>query len=240
MCCRRTLAAALATLTLVSAPPREAHASGEAMVYLLGGLGVVMVGAGVVYPVVTAASGETMNRSLAWVYTGVGGFTGMLVTIADPAARASTPTQEVNPFHIIFGATFGTLAGIGVGGLFDRPRDPWVGASVGIAGVATLHATGTLLGLHESRTSAAATAIAAGVGSAGSLIFGLVTDDRTERIGLLSAAGVSALVTGYEVYRMSTPDLPDAQRSASTRGARLAILPSVGGGQAWLSLNGTF
>lgn len=231
----------LTTAGLVAAPLREARAQGEGFVYVVGGLGAVMLVGGAVYPIVTTANNEPMETGAAWVYTGVGGFMTLLTTIADPAVRAQNPTGEISPWHAIVGSVMSAYGGIGVGGLLGRPRDPWVGASVGLAGFATLHATGTLLGLRESRDSAMATAIAAGVGGAGALLFGIIAEDRGERIGLLSAAGVAAAVTGYEVYRTMTPDLPaSAQPSSSRRGLRLAVVPSFGAGQASLTLAGAF
>ena len=43
---------------------------------------------------------------------------------------------------------------LGVGARYDRPRDPWVGASFGFAGLATSRAILSLVGLYDRAPSA--------------------------------------------------------------------------------------
>jgi hypothetical protein len=185
----------------VALAPQGAHATRNRPTkthpaLIIGGLtGLALLGGAYAYAGYTYAEGTQMHPAAAYVAGGVGVPGGAFFTTFDIVARVA---GESAVGLVPFSALGWGMAGLGIGARYDRPRDPWVGASFGFAGLATSRAILSLVGLYDRAPSAFITCGSALLGGGGLLAFGLMADTEDEQIVLLSAAGVSGAVAIYE------------------------------------------
>lgn len=189
---------------------------------IVGGLtGLALLGGAYVYAGYAYSEGEQMHPAAAYVAGGVGVLGGAFFTTFDIVARVA---GESAVGLVPLSALGWGMAGIGIGARYDRPRDPWVGASFGFAGLATSRAILSLVGLYDRAPSAFITCGSALLGGGGLLAFGLMADTEDEQIILLSAAGVSGAVAIYEGV-LGITKLSGSAPTLSPRASALHIGP---------------